>query len=150
MLPTNDIINGCFETIGGLLCWFNVHKLLKDRRIHGVYWPVQAFFASWGWWNVFLYYPSLDQWASFVGALILVIGNTAWVLLALKFRKANGDAPVVKLPPVDLPDRMMCPVCGAPAKLKFAKGKGQPYIACDQHGVESVMLALHGDPRRVA
>jgi hypothetical protein len=86
---TNDIINGCFELTAGLLCWFNVRKLLRDRRIHGIYWPVQAFFAAWGWWNLY-YYPSLCQWVSFTGGVFLVLGNTIWVLLALKFRRNNG------------------------------------------------------------
>lgn len=43
-----DWINGGFELIGGFLCWFNVKKLLKDKRIDGVYWPVTAFFTLWG------------------------------------------------------------------------------------------------------
>jgi len=84
----NDIINGLFELIGGLLCWFNVKKILTDKKVQGVYWPVQAFFAAWGWWNLY-YYPSLDQWASFVGGIILVLGNTLWVILALRYTRIN-------------------------------------------------------------
>ncbi|MEN6623116.1 MAG: hypothetical protein ABFD50_16410 [Smithella sp.] len=88
----NDIVNGFFELVGGLLCWLNVRKILVDKKIKGVYWPVQLFFAAWGWWNLY-YYPSLFQWFSFFGGLFLVLGNTCWVFLAIKFtikEKNNG------------------------------------------------------------
>lgn len=81
----NDIINGSFEIVGAFLCWLNVRKLLIDKRVEGVYWPVQAFFASWGLWNLY-YYPSLGQWASFWGGLMLFIGNTAWVFMAIYYK----------------------------------------------------------------
>ena len=80
----NDWINGIFEVGGGILCFFNVAKLLRDKELKGIYWPVQAFFAAWGWWNLY-YYPSLGQWASFAGGLFLVVGNTWWVVLALRY-----------------------------------------------------------------
>lgn len=84
----NDIINGCFECLGGVMCWLNVTKLWRDKEVRGVYWPVQAFFAAWGWWNLY-YYPSLGQWCSFFGGVILVVGNTLWVVFAVKYsRKA--------------------------------------------------------------
>jgi hypothetical protein len=80
-----DIVNGFFEFGGGLMCWLNVRKILADKTIRGFYWPVQAFFAIWGWWNLF-YYTSLAQPYSFWGALFLAVGNTVWVLLAIYFR----------------------------------------------------------------
>lgn len=80
-----DLINGSFELGGGILCWLNVKRLLKDRRVEGVDWRVSAFFSAWGFWNLF-YYPSLHQWASFFGGVALVIANTTWVALALWFR----------------------------------------------------------------
>jgi len=82
----NDLINGIFEILGGILCWMNVSKLRKDKLVKGVSWPVQAFFSLWGLWNLY-YYPSLDQWCSFVGGIILVSGNSVWVLLAIYYRK---------------------------------------------------------------
>jgi len=81
-----DIINGTFECVGGLLCWLNVRRLMKDRKISGVFWPVSLFFSVWGAWNLF-YYPHLQQWFSFVGGLVIVTGNSAWVCLAIKWRK---------------------------------------------------------------
>ena len=77
-----DLINAIFEVGGAILTWKNAHRLWKDREIKGVYWPAWVFFALWGWWNCF-YYPSLDQWFSFAAGLALVLGNTAWCVLAL-------------------------------------------------------------------
>lgn len=87
----NDWINGLFEIGGGLLCWMNVIKVRKDRKVCGVYWPVQAFFAAWGWWNLY-YYPSLGQWASFAGGIVLVAGNSLWVLLAIRYMWQNDQS----------------------------------------------------------
>ena len=42
----------------------------------------------------------------------------------------------------------VCPVCGVPCGLQFTSGKGKPYLACDKHKVEAILLAVHGDPRR--
>ena len=87
----NDIINGLFELVGGLMCWLNFRKILKDKKVNGVCWYVTAFFSVWGMWNLY-YYPSLGQWASFYGGVVLVVGNTAWVIMALIYsRKANKN-----------------------------------------------------------
>lgn len=88
----NDLINAIFEFGGGILCWLNVRALWRDRVVRGVYWPVQGFFAAWGWWNLY-YYPSLGQWASFWGGIFLVAGNTVWVILALRYRRSTKYAP---------------------------------------------------------
>jgi hypothetical protein len=80
----NDAINGGFEVVGALLTWANVARLWRERCVRGVFWPVTAFFAAWGVWNLY-YYPSLGQWLSFVGGVGLVVGNVAWVVLALRF-----------------------------------------------------------------
>lgn len=81
----NDLTNASFEVIGGICTWMNVLKLAKDRVIRGVDWRVSFFWWSWGAWNL-VYYPSLNQMASFIGGLILCAGNAAWIFLALKFR----------------------------------------------------------------
>ena len=83
-----DLINGSFELCGGLLCWFNVKKLLAEKEIKGVYWPIQGFFTTWGAWNLF-YYSNLNQWASFCGGVLLLIGNGTWVVLARHYENKN-------------------------------------------------------------
>lgn len=90
---TPDIVNGAFELLGGGLCWMNVKRLMQQKYISGVYWPVQAFFALWGFWNLF-YYPHLGQWVSFAGGIILVVGNTIWVILAIHYMRKHSEAEV--------------------------------------------------------
>ena len=81
-----DAVNGCFEVLGGVFLWLNVRQILKDKKTRGVNIIPVAFFAAWGFWNLY-YYPSLDQWLSFLGGLNVVVANVTWVLLMWKYRK---------------------------------------------------------------
>lgn len=89
-MQVNDLVNGAFEFIGGLFLWTNVIRLYTDKELKGVNIMPVVFFSSWGYWNLY-YYPSLDQWASFVGGLNIVIPNTIWALLAIYYRRKNGN-----------------------------------------------------------
>lgn len=80
----NDIINGYFELTGEVFTWRNAWQLFQDREIKGVYWPMTGGFAAWGLWNLY-YYPSLGQWWSVAGAVVLVIGNIAWIIMAWRY-----------------------------------------------------------------
>lgn len=82
---TPDLINSLFELFGAAFVWRNFAQLRRDREIKGVYWPVTAFFAAWGVWNLY-YYPALGQWKSFGAGVILCAGNVAWVVGAVCLR----------------------------------------------------------------
>lgn len=73
-----DLINGLFEFAGSAMLWRNVLQLHRDKEVKGVHWNATAFFAAWGYWNLF-YYPHLDQWWSFAGGLSIVFANTVWL-----------------------------------------------------------------------
>lgn len=81
-----DLGNGVFEALGAVLLWLDVARLWRDRMLRGVYWPVRVFFWAWGVWNVF-YYPALGQSFSFYAGLGVVLANTAWCVLAWRFRE---------------------------------------------------------------
>lgn len=82
---SNDQINGLFELVGGLLIFMSVRALYVSKEVKGVsIFPV-VFFASWGFWNVY-YYPSLNQWYSFVGGLVVVSANVVWVCQMVYYR----------------------------------------------------------------
>lgn len=85
-MTTPDLINGSFEILGSAMTWMNVKRILKDRGYGGIYPPAVAFFWSWGLWNLY-FYPHLDQWLSFAGGISLVLANTTWIVLLLKFGK---------------------------------------------------------------
>ncbi len=85
-----DIINGCFELLGGILNFINVYRVYKDKKLSGVSLIPTLFFTLWGFWNLY-YYPHLNQWWSFFGGLIIVIANLAWVALAIYYTKIKGN-----------------------------------------------------------
>ena len=85
-----DVINGIFEMSGGLFLWLSVHHLYKAKCVKGVSKLAFAFFAAWGYWNLF-YYPSLGQIISLIGASSCTLANTVWIILAWRYRK-GGDA----------------------------------------------------------
>lgn len=87
---TNDLINGSFELFGGVIWLLSVFKILKDKQIKGISWAPQAFFSSWGLWNIY-YYPSLNQWYSFAGGLFLVSVNLWWTSLAIYYSYFNKE-----------------------------------------------------------
>lgn len=77
-MSTPDLVNGCYEFLGGIAVWLNVLAIWKDRGYAGVRIPVMAFFTSWSLWNLY-YYPLLNQWASFCGGLSIGLANLAFV-----------------------------------------------------------------------
>jgi hypothetical protein len=81
-----DWINGGFESVGAILSFLNLRRLLADKHIAGVQWQVTAFWAAWGLWNL-VYYPALGQWLSFSGGVLLVASNLTWVALAIRYTR---------------------------------------------------------------
>jgi hypothetical protein len=85
-----DLINGLFESVSGLMLWINVRQILRDKAVKGIHWIPTLFFTIWGYWNLF-YYPHLNQWLSFAGGLIMVAGNTTWIVLMIKYWKRSRN-----------------------------------------------------------
>lgn len=81
-----DAVNGAFEAFGAVALWGNVRAIRRDRTIRGVDWRATVFFTSWGLWNLY-YYPSLDQWFSFLGGVAIAGVNLVWLYYAWKYRR---------------------------------------------------------------
>lgn len=79
-----DLTNGLFEFLGGFFVLLHVRRIVKDKSVKGISIPAMTFFVSWGIWNLF-YYPSLDQWWSFLGGLFIVLMNCLWVGLMIYY-----------------------------------------------------------------
>jgi hypothetical protein len=87
-----DLVNGAFECSGGVFTFANCARLYRDKAVRGVFIPATVMFTAWGFWNLF-YYPHLDQWMSFAGGVVIVIGNSIWVTMALCYaRRAGGQS----------------------------------------------------------
>jgi len=74
-----DYANGLFELLGAPFIFLSVIKLYKEKSVRGISWVHAAFFASWGYWNLY-YYPHLNQWMSFYGGVAIVLVNTIWLI----------------------------------------------------------------------
>jgi hypothetical protein len=83
-----DLVNGFFEIGGSIAVWFNVAAIYRDKGYAGMEWYVVAFFWSWGIYNLF-YYPYLHQMLSFAGGISVVLANTVYTLMMLKFGRKN-------------------------------------------------------------
>lgn len=81
----NDIINGLFELLAGVMILNHCRAVIRDKAVAGVSIISTIFFSLWGVWNLH-YYPSLDQWWSFAGGLLIVAANFLWVSLLIKYR----------------------------------------------------------------
>lgn len=82
---TPDLINGLFECVGGLLILNHCRAVRRDKAVAGVSIVSTMVFTSWGIWNLW-YYPSLDQWFSFAGGIVVLVANVLWVRLMLRYR----------------------------------------------------------------
>jgi len=82
---TNDLINGSFELLSGLLTILNIVKLIKDKQLKGISYIPIVFFTMWGIWNLY-YYPSLNQIYSFIGGMIITIVNLVWLMLLIYYK----------------------------------------------------------------
>jgi hypothetical protein len=91
-----DLVTALFETTGSLMIWRNVQSLYKAKHFAGVRIGPTAFFAAWGFWNLF-YYPHLQQWKSFVGGVCITTANTVWVgLMIYYWRKDSNKSQAVE------------------------------------------------------
>lgn len=99
-----DFVNGSFEGLAGIFLFINCWRVLQDKAVAGVSIITTAFFALWGFWNLY-YYPSLNQSFSFWCGILVVTANSIWVGLLIKYRKNK---------PFEYEDgeEDACPICG--------------------------------------
>ena len=77
-----DKVNGLFEFLGGMFVMLHCVRLYKDKKVRGVSFIATTYFVLWGFWNIY-YYPHLEQWASFIGGLLIVAMNTLWIFMMI-------------------------------------------------------------------
>ena len=89
MIEWQDAINGTFELLGAPFMTLSVLKLRKEKIASGVSsWSI-AFCVTWSFWD-FYYYPHLDQWISFYGAIACGLINIFWLFQIAYYTKYPG------------------------------------------------------------
>ena len=86
---TADMINGLFEAVAGGFILNHCRVLYKDKTVRGVSILSTAFFFAWGLWNLY-FYPSLDQYWSYLGGWIVMIANCLWLGLMVYYGRDKG------------------------------------------------------------
>lgn len=82
----SDLANAAFELAGGLFIFNHCRVLYHDKQVKGVSIVSTVFFSTWGLWNLY-YYPSLDQWISFAGGIVITFANLLWIAMMLYYSK---------------------------------------------------------------
>ena len=88
MTTLPDVINGGFEAFGGIFILNHCRALYKDKLVKGISIISTIFFLSWGLWNLY-YYPSLNQWWSFYGGLLIAVSNVLWISMMIYYKRKN-------------------------------------------------------------
>lgn len=86
-----DLINGCFEALGGFAISLSCLALYRAKMVRGVSIWHMGFFLAWGLWNLY-YYPSLGQWLSFAGGLGVAMANLIFVGMILYYNRREARA----------------------------------------------------------
>lgn len=81
---TPDTINAIFETGGGIAVTYNCIRLWRDRAVNGISITSQAWFSTWGLWNIYFYWY-YDHTYSWYAAIFLASVNSLWVVMAIYF-----------------------------------------------------------------
>lgn len=84
-----DLINGLFETLGGLAIASSCLRLWREKRVQGIALTHMAFFTAWGFWNLY-FYPAFGAWLSFYGGLGVVTVNAAYLGMLAYYRRFPG------------------------------------------------------------
>lgn len=86
-----DLVNSCFEIVGGFAVWLNVKHIYEHKYAAGVDWRFVLAMSAWGWWNLY-FYSNLNQWISFYSCWMLGLGNLVWVILYFIYRNNKKES----------------------------------------------------------
>lgn len=82
-----DIVNGLFESVGGLFIAMSCFRLHQDKKVRGIsLWQV-GFFTLWGYWNLYFYWQFPFSWWGGIG---VVVANTTWLAMAAYYTRNEG------------------------------------------------------------
>lgn len=89
---TPDLINGLFEAFGAAFICLSIRRVFKDKCVAGISLVPVAFFALWGYWNIYYYYQ-IDQYFSWIAGMAVCAANSVWLFGLVKYwGKKPGNA----------------------------------------------------------
>lgn len=81
-----DTFNGSLECVCAVMLALDVRALMRAKMAKGVSILARMFFWGWSIWNLW-WYPHLGQWFSFVGAVAVMLPQSAWIYLLWRYRR---------------------------------------------------------------
>ena len=90
-MSTADLINGAFEFGAFVAILLNCRKTHLAKGVKGVSYISVTFFTIWGYWNLYYYYSSLDQWFSAITGAGVAAANTLWVSMIIYYQRKRHD-----------------------------------------------------------
>lgn len=81
-----DWTMAAFELGAAFFQLFNIKALRRDKSLRGVSTLPTIFFTIWGCYNVY-FYPATGNPITGIAAVLILIVNIYWLLLAYKYRK---------------------------------------------------------------
>jgi hypothetical protein len=85
---TPDIFNGLLEFVCAVMLCLDIRALAQDGDVAGISIGARGFFWCWSIWNLW-WYPHLDQWFSFAGAVCVLVPQTLWIYLLVRYRSSS-------------------------------------------------------------
>lgn len=79
-----DLMNGFFESVGGLMILNHCRTLYAHKMVRGVSILSTTFFFCWGVFNVF-FYKQLDQPFSWYAGMFMMLCNSVYVYLLMLY-----------------------------------------------------------------
>jgi hypothetical protein len=84
-LQLPDFLNGSLELVCAGMLYLDVRTLLKHKTVQGISIIARTFFWGWSIWNLW-WYPHLHQTFSFVGALAVMLPQTFWLGMLIRYK----------------------------------------------------------------
>jgi len=82
-----DFFNSLFVLAACGFALVNLKKLYEHKEVKGQHVLAPLFFACWGWWNMIVFYPVLEQWWTWGAHSVLATINTLYAICIVRYHK---------------------------------------------------------------
>lgn len=85
-----DLMTAAFTFGAALFLLLNIRQLLVDKVVKGVNIYTIAYFTTWGYWGIYLFYALPNMALTVLASIFLAIAYSVWLGLAIYYKKKAG------------------------------------------------------------